>query len=298
MPGHAWQWLFFIEGIPSIVVGIVVLYYLTDKPEHAHWLSSTERSQLIGIMEEERRHVAGHRASDFKHAFASPFTWILSILYSLMVWAYFPVNFFTPDILKDALVQSHVITLAPPGTPAFLPAIAPTPEYLVSLYVGMLSAIPFGAAALTMVAIARHSDRTNERKYHTAVGCGLMALGLALAAIAPRLAGGMLGTVLTVVGLSLTAIGWFSSFAVFWAIPPQLLTGTAIAAALATINALGNLMGNFLNPNLRVWLSLNRPAFLLVAAGCGLLAAILMPLLRLPKHSQPAPAPAPEKAET
>jgi MFS family permease len=191
-----------------------------------------------------------------------------------------------------------MITIASQNTPASLPALAPTPEYLVSLYVGLLSAIPFGAAALTMLAIARHSDRTNERKYHAAAGCGLMALGLALAALAPRLAGGMLGTVLTVLGLSLTAVGWFSSFAVFWAIPPQLLTGTAIAAALAIINAIGNLMGNFLNPNLRVWLSLNRPAFLLVAAACGLLAAILLPFLRLPKHSQPAPALAPEKAET
>jgi hypothetical protein len=87
-----------------------------------------------------------------------------------------------------------------------------------------------------------------------------------------------------VAGLSLTAIGWFASFAVFWAIPPQLLTGTAIAASLAIINALGNLLGNFLNPNLRVWLAFNRPTFLLVAAGCGLMAAILMPLLRLPKR--------------
>jgi len=73
---------------------------------------------------------------------------------------------------------------------------------------------------------------------------------------------------------------------VFWAIPPQLLTGTAIAASLAIINALGNLMGNFLSPNLRVWLAFNRPTFLLVAAGCGLMAAVLLPLLHLPRRDQ------------
>jgi MFS family permease len=284
LPGHAWQWLFLIEGVPSILVGVIVLFYLTDKPEDAHWLSSAERSRLIDIMAREKREVAGHRASDFRQALASPLTWVLSLIYSLMVWAYFPVNFFTPDILKNTLVQGHIIKIASQGNAASAAALAPTPEYFVSLYVGLLSAIPFGAAACTMLAIARHSDRHSERKFHAAGACGLMALGLALAAVAPRLAAGMAGTVLTVAGLSLTAIGWFASFAVFWAIPPQLLTGTAIAASLAIINALGNLMGNFLSPNLRVWLALDRPAFLLVAAGCGLIAALTMPLLRLPKR--------------
>ncbi len=283
LPGHAWQWLFFLEGVPSIMVGVIVLFYLTDKPEDAHWLSSVERSRLIEIMAREKREVAGHSASDFRQALASPSTWALSLIYSLMIWAYFPANFFTPDILKDALVQGHVIAVAAPANAA--PAMPPTPEYVVSLYVGLLSAIPFGAAALTMLAIARHSDRCDERRFHAAGACGLMAVGLALAAVAPRVAGGVTGTLLTVAGLSMTAIGWFATFAVFWAIPPQLLTGTAIAASLAIINATGNLMGNFLSPNLRVWLSLSRPTFLLVAAGCGLLAAVLMPLLRLPKRA-------------
>jgi hypothetical protein len=101
-----------------------------------------------------------------------------------------------------------------------------------------------------------------------------------------------------VAGLSLTAIGWFAAFAVFWAIPPQLLTGTAIAASLAIINALGNLVGNFLNPNLRVWFALNRPAFLLVAAGCALMAAVLLPLLRLPKRDQASAMGSPNLAES
>jgi ACS family tartrate transporter-like MFS transporter len=294
LPGHAWQWLFFIEGVPSIIVGVIVLYYLTDKPEDAHWLSSEERSRLVDIMAREKRQVAGHSASDFRQALASPLTWVLSLIYGLMVWGYFPVNFFTPDILKNALVQGNVISVATPGSAA----AAPTPEYVVSLYLGLLSAIPFGAAALTMLAIARHSDRRNERKLHTAAACGLMALGLALAAVAPRLAGGTIGTILTVAGLSLTAIGWFAAFAVFWAIPPQLLTGTAIAASLAIINALGNLVGNFLNPNLRVWFALNRPAFLLVAAGCALMAAVLLPLLRLPKRDQASAMGSPNLAES
>ena len=280
LPGHAWQWLFFIEGVPSIIVGVIVLFYLTDRPEDAKWLSSEDRSRLIDIMAREKREVAGHSASDFRQALASPFTWILSLIYSLMVWAYFPANFFTPDILKAALVQGDAITVVSTAN------AAATPEYVVSLYVGLLSAIPFGAAAFTMLAIARHSDRHNERKFHAAGTCVLMALGLALAAVASRLAGGMAGTLLTVAGLSLTAIGWFATFAVFWAIPPHLLTGTAIATSLAIINAMGNLLGNFLNPNLRVWLALNRPTFLLVAAGCGLMAAVLMMLLRLPKHAQ------------
>ncbi len=287
LPGYAWQWLFFIEGVPSIILGVLVLFFLTDKPEQAKWLTADERTRLIDIMAKEKKEVAGHSASDFWQAFRSPYTWILSLIYSFMVWAYFPVNFFAPDILKAALSDGGIIVLAAAQSGAGTATVTPTPEYVVSLYTGLLSAIPFGAAAATMLAIARHSDRTNERKFHAAGSCAVMALGLALAAIAPRLAGGMTGTILTVFGLSLTAIGWFASFAVFWAIPPQLLTGFAIAASLAIINTLGNLVGNFLNPNIRVWLQLNRPTFLIVGAVCGLVAAVLMLLLRLPKREQP-----------
>jgi MFS family permease len=278
-PGHAWQWLFLVEGIPTIIVGVVVLFYLTEQPRDAQWLSAEERARLSGIMADERRQISAHRASDFAHALRSPYTWLLSALYGLAVWAYLPVNFFTPEILMRVLSDAHVITLASPGMPAT--DASATPEYLVSLYVGLLSAIPFGAAALTMLLVARRSDRRNERPFHMAGACAVMVVGLLLAATAPRFTSGSALAIATLAGLSLTAMGFFGNCAVFWAVPPQLLTGTAVAAALAIINALGNLFGTSLGGQMRIWLHLDNASFMMLAAVCAALATVGALTLRL-----------------
>ena len=231
----SWQWVFLLEGLPSVVMGIVTLYFLTDEPEEARWLEPGERLRLTQIMAEERAEHPAHGASDLRDAFASRHTWILSLLYSLVVFGFYTVNFFTPKIIQGALLAAGTITKE-------------TPPHLTFLYVGVISAIPFGAAAVGMVMIARHSDRTNERKYHVAFACALIAIGLVLAGVAPWIATGNVATVLTLVGLSVGAIGGFGIFGPFWALPPQLLAGTAAAAAFAIINSVGNLLGGFLGP--------------------------------------------------
>lgn len=282
-PGQAWQWLFLAEGLPTIIVGIVVLYYLSDYPADAKWLSAGERTRLTEIMASERKHLLAGHASEFLHALRSPYTWALSLLYGLATCAYFPVNFFTPTILKAALVESHAIVVAPASHPATEIAAtlpAPTPYHLVSLYVGLLSAIPFGTAALTMLLFARHSDRHNERKHHMAFTCVIMALGLLIVGLAPRFAAGNTLTVVKVAGLSIAAMGYFGTAAVFWAVPAQLLTGTAIAAALAIINSVGNLVGTSLGPA-RTYFALDEQKFMFVAAASAVLAAIGALTLRL-----------------
>ena len=270
-----------------------MLFFLTDKPRDARWLKPEERAHLADLLAADAAKVTTHRASDFKAALTSPYTWLLSLLYSMMVWGYYPVQGFAQVILKPILIKAGAIVLAPePGVIA-APGVIPTPDYIVSIYLGLLTAIPFVIAAVAMLFFARHSDRRNERKFHIASACLLMCLGLAICALAPRLTDGSTTTVLAVAGLSLAACGWFCSFAVFWSVPAQLLTGTAVAASVAIINSIANLVGNFAGPYSRVYFgllgdqaSMTDEQSLLVAAGCALLATILAATLRLPPVGQ------------
>ncbi|MGN6367740.1 MAG: MFS transporter, partial [Phycisphaerae bacterium] len=165
---ESWQWLFLIEGLPSVVLGVVTLVFLTDRPGDAGWLTAAERGRLEEILEGERAaHPAGH-LSELRDAFRSGHTWMLSALYGLVVFGFYTVNFYTPTIIKEALVAAGAITKETPG-------------YRVFFEVGVLSAIPFGAAAVAMVVIARSSDRRGGHARHFAFACLLIAVGLGVA---------------------------------------------------------------------------------------------------------------------
>jgi len=263
----SWQWVFLLEGIPSVALGIVTLLFLTDRPEEAKWLSPEERLGLAGIMARERdAHPAAH-LSDLGSAFASPHMWMLSFIYGLVIVGFYTVNFFTPTIIESALLLAGTISKA-------------TPEYHKYLVVGLFSAIPFSCAAVGMVLIGRRSDRKNERKYHLAFACGLIAVGLILAGLAQVLATGIAATGVTLVGLSIGAIGAFGMFGPFWALPPQFLTGTAVAAAFAIINSVGNLLGGFLGPMVIKQMSMQNGLFL--SGGLGALATVLVIFAPIP----------------
>jgi MFS family permease len=278
---HPWQWLFLLEGIPSIIMGFVVLFYLTDKPKDAKWLSQEERDRLDRIMADDQAEKHSHGASEFKAAFLSPYTWLLSFIYSGLVWGYAPVQGFSQVILKPVLEKAGAIVLKGDNV---------TPGYIVNIYLGFLTAIPFAVAAVAMLFFARHSDRHHERKWHIAFAGLIMTTGLILCALAPRYATGTLTTILSVAGLTLAAIGWFCAFAIFWSVPAQLLSGVAIAAAVAIINSIGNLLGNFASSYSKVFFGIYGPKaamtdeqFLLLAAGWAALATLLAVILRLPE---------------
>ena len=216
---HGWQWLFLLEGIPSVVVGILVFIVLDDRISKAKWLTQDERDLL-------ERNIAAEDATKEDHsigkAMFSPRVLLMSLIYFSFVMGLYGVSFWLPTIIKSTGV-----------TDAFM--------------IGLLSAIPFAAAVIAMVLIARSADRTRERRWHVALPGFAGALGLVLSVIWAH------DTTLAMAGLTLATMGILTTLPLFWSLPTAFLAGTGAAAGIAMINSIGNLAG-FLSPYAVGWL--------------------------------------------
>jgi ACS family tartrate transporter-like MFS transporter len=256
-----WQWLFLIEGLPAVVLGVATLFILTDRPEQATWLAPDEREWLSGVMNGERAERAQHQHGSELRSLMSGRVWVLSIAYFLNALVTYGVYLWLPRILRDASGFSGFTLSA-------------------------ITSMPFVAALVAMVLVGRHSDRTGERKWHV-VGCAITAaVGLLLAA------GFQHSVPLLVLSFTLSQIGQRSVMSVFWAIPPIFLGGTAAAAGIAMVNAIGNL-GGAVGPTVMGWLRESTGAYtggLLVLVAALVLEAILVASLRLPRAVAPAVA--------
>ncbi len=214
---HGWQWLFIIEGLPAVALGPVVLRYLSERPEDARWLTPDERAWLAETMVAEQATASGTRLT-FADAVRSGRLWALALLYFCIVMAFYGVTFWLPQIVQSA------------GS-------------LSSATVVLLSAIPYVVAAIGMVIIGLHSDRTGERRRHVAVPALIGAAGFVLTVLASSTVFGSLAT------LSIAAFGIWGTLGPFWTLPPAFLRGTAAAGGIALINSIGNL-GGFVGPYL------------------------------------------------
>jgi ACS family tartrate transporter-like MFS transporter len=258
---HGWQWLFLVEGLPAVVLGLVALVYLTDRPEKALWLAADDREWLSRLMEAERgeRSAHGSRLSDLMTGKVA----LLCLIYFLNTVATYGVFLFLPKILREA-------------------------SGFTGFKLSAITAIPFAVALVGMVLVGRHSDRTGERKRHVAACALTAALGLVLAVASHG------SLPLIVLSFALSQLGQRAVQGVFWAIPPLFLGGSAAAAGIALINAVGNL-GGFAGPSIMGWLRTGTESYtagLLVIAGALTLQAILVSSLRL---TRPEPAPAPSR---
>jgi MFS transporter, ACS family, tartrate transporter len=254
---QGWQWLFLVEGFPAVVLGVVAWWYLTDRPEQAQWLRPDQREWLGAVMARERAERAARQHVSDLQSLMSGKVLLLCLVYFMNTLVTYGIFLWLPRILRD-----------------------------VSGYRGAalsgITMIPFTAALIGMVLIGRHSDRSGERKRHVAACALTAATGIVLAVVFRD------SVPLIVLSFTLSQIGQRSVMSVFWAIPPIFL-GSAAAAGIALINALGNL-GGFVGP----WVmgSLkgstgNYTAGLLVLATALVLEAILVMTLRLP---EPQPA--------
>jgi MFS family permease len=207
-----WQLLFLVEGLPSVLAGIATLVYLVDTPERASWLRQEERDLIArDLQRDEQTKQREGTSRRFIDTFRSGRVWVLALAFFGLQMGNYGLAFWLPQILKDTVT----------GDPWFI---------------GLVSTIPWGLAAICMVLWAHHSDRTGERRWHAALGIGVAGLTLAMGAL------GISGWLAFVV-VTVTTVSLMCTQAVFWSLPTAVLSGAAAAAGIAWINSVGNLAG-------------------------------------------------------
>ncbi len=203
-----WQWLFILEGLPAVILGIVVFFYLTERPEKAKWLSDEEKDWLIKRLKDEKQKREQSGIERFTHALGSGRIWLLCLIYFSIVIGLYGVGFWMPLIIKGV-------------------------SGLSDLMVGIVSVFPYLLAAVGMTLIGMHSDRTRERRVHTAASIFMAAVGMILTAYAHN-------PLLELFCLSLIAMGIWGTMGPFWALATSFLSGTAASGGIALINSVGN----------------------------------------------------------
>ncbi|CAB3786103.1 MFS transporter [Pararobbsia alpina] len=239
-----WQWLFVLEGIPSIIVGLLVLALLDDRIADARWLAPEEKAMLQERIDNDEAE-KGHASA--LQAFGSAKVWLLALIYFCLIMGLYGVSFWLPTIIKGLGVKD-------------------------TTSVGFLYAIPYVLATIAMILVGRSADAYKERRWHIAVPCVLGAAGL--------IASVTFGTspVLAVAALSLGTVGILSAIPLFWSCPTAFLGGAAAAGGIALINSVGNLAG-FASPYMvgliKDWTH-STDVGMYVLAGCLMIAAVLV----------------------
>ena len=238
-----WQWLFLAEGLPSILVGICVWFYLDSGIAEAKWLGSEEKALLARNLDAEERHKHQFRVLD---AFKSSRVYALCAIYFTLMIGLYGISFWLPSIVKAMGIRGY-------------------------LNVGLITAIPYAVAVVGMIFLSRSSDRTGERRLHYVFNVTAGALGLALSAVFRG------HPVLAIVFLAIGTLGVIGSMPVFWPVPSTFLAGTAAAAGIGIVNSVGNL-GGYIGPNIPVWMkgfSEDPSVSLYVIAGVLIIGALI-----------------------
>jgi MFS family permease len=213
-----WQWLFLSEGIPSIMVGFFVIYYLESSIEEAKWLTREEKDLLAHNLEAEDTQKTEHNLVD---AFRSGKVWVLCAIYFTLMIGLYGIAFWLPTIVKAFGMKGY-------------------------LRVGLITAIPYGVAVIGMILWSNHSDKTGERRLHYVTNVVAGAAGLVLSGVFAS------QPVLAIIFLSIGTLGVIGSMPLFWPLPSAFLAGTAAAAGIGIVNSVGNL-GGYVGPNVPIW---------------------------------------------
>jgi ACS family tartrate transporter-like MFS transporter len=248
----SWRWLFILEGIPAVLLGIVTWFWLTDRPEDARWLTDDERVWLSRTLGDEAKvRLRTGAGLQIRRVLTDRNVWYLALVYCTLVIGLYGTGFWMPQIIK---------------------ALSPSSS---NLTIGLLMMIPFIAALIGMIAWGRHSDRTGERRWHTALPPLLGGIALAGAGL-------VFEPVIAFCLLTVATVGIFCCFGPFWTRPAAIFTGSAAAAAIALINSVGNL-GGFIGPTLMGYLGAVTGTLsegLIVLGGCLVLCGILAVFIR------------------
>ena len=217
-----WQWMFLLEGMPAMALGLLVWFLLCDRPAEAKWLSAQEKDVVERTLQQDRQALGPSRHGSLKGALRDPKIYILAFAYFAFIAGTYVITFWLPTIIKG-------FGLTDP------------------LQIGLLTAIPYVIGAIGMIALGKHSDRTRERRWHSACAAFLGGAGLVAASL---LTGNL---PLALVALSFATIGIFATMPLFWAMPTAYLSGPAAAGGIALINSIG-LIGGFVSPFVIGWM--------------------------------------------
>jgi ACS family tartrate transporter-like MFS transporter len=212
-----WQWLFLLEGIPAVLMGLVVFFVLPNRPQNARWLSPDEKVWVQSRLDEEALQSKGKAHFRLSDAFKSGRIWLLCFIYFLLTLGIYGYEMWLPSILKELSGLSYSL-------------------------VGMINAIPYLMAIVVMLLVGYHSDKTGERRWHVAITAFSAAFGFGLSAW-------LQNPYFAMIALMMALIGLKSAMAPFWALSTTFLSGTAAAGGIALINSVGNL-GGFVGPTL------------------------------------------------
>jgi len=239
-----WQWVFVGEGVPAALLGVVVLFYLTDRPAEARWLEPEEREWLITELQAERRQVDSIRIYTVLQSLYNPRILALAVVYLGIATASLGLVLFLPQMIKQLGVSN--------------------------LMTGFATAVPYIAGTIGMVAWGYVTDRMGERRWNLFAACLVATLGLTAAGL-------LNGSYWALAGLSAATIGFYGMKAPFWPLPSTFLSGTAAAAGIAAINSIGNL-GGLIGPNVVGWIRDSTGSFeagLYALAAFALLSAVV-----------------------
>ncbi len=212
----SWRWLLVLEAAPAIVLGIVTYKLLPNRPAEARFLTQAEKDWLAGeLANEEKTAEASGKVSALR-ALWNGRVWYLAIIYFTIIIGVYSMSFWLPQVVKGLSTLYSNTT------------------------VGLLVPIPHICGLIAMLVLSRHSDRTQERRWHAAVPA-------ILGGVALLVVGRVTSPALSIALLALMAIGVDSFFGPFWSLPSKFLTGVAAASGIALINSVGNL-GGFVGP--------------------------------------------------
>ncbi|WP_442808334.1 MFS transporter [Trinickia soli] len=246
-----WQWMFLVEGVPCVALGVLTLYVLSDRPSQAGWLSDEEKRLLQAELDTAHSR-EGH---SFKAVLRNPKVYLLACAYFCIIASIYALSFWLPTIVKSEGVNDTIL-------------------------LGWYTAIPYVGAAVGMYVIGRRSDVCGERRYHSSVPAILAAVLLSLCVFADG------HLIAALVLLTFATTGLWMAYTVFWAIPAQYIRGDAAAGGIALINTIG-LSGGFWGPAIIGWAKMatgNLHLGLLIVAALACCGAVMLVANRLPSE--------------
>jgi len=218
----AWQWLFLLQGLPTVLLGIAVWFVLTDGVDQAAWLSTAEKGAIREALHADELARPVTAADSFSAVLRTPAVWLLGLLYFCIQSGVYAINFWLPSIIASSGQRDPMM-------------------------IGLMSAVPYLAAVFFMIMAGRSADRRQERRWHLAVPLALGVAGLVIAASAQD------DAALSLLGMTLAAMGALTGLPMFWPLTSNALSASADAGGLALINSMGQIAG-FVSPYAVGWI--------------------------------------------